>query len=118
MDTIGQRVLGTRKQKGLTQGDIASALNISINNVSKWERGLSEPRKPQHIEKLAKLLGVSKVFLMFGEEYLEDDERTLEDKIGFLSAENKELATKFIDMLVERESGQKPANGSTNGEGR
>jgi len=117
MDTIAKRVLGTRKAKGITQGDIASALGISINNVSKWERGLAEPRKPEHIEKLAKLLGVSKVYLMFGEEYLEDEGLSLEDKIKFLTAENRELAVNFIEMLVEKQSNNRGKGSNGNGEG-
>ena len=118
MDTIAKRVLGTRKAKGLTQGDIASALGISINNVSKWERGLAEPRKPEHIEKLAKLLGVSKVYLMFGEQYLEDEGLSLEDKIKFLTAENRELAINFIEMLVENQSEKRPNGSNKNEEGK
>lgn len=115
MDSIAKRVLGTRKKTGLTQGDIAKALGISINNVSKWERGLAEPRKPEHIDKLAKLLGVSKVFLMFGEEYLEEQKLSIEAKMAFLSDENKELAVNFIEMLLEQQNKKRP-NGSSNGE--
>lgn len=104
MDTIGMRLLKTRKAKGLTQGDLAQALGISINNVSKWERGLAEPRKPEHIEKLAKLLGVSKVYLAFGEDYLETTEKSTADKLEMLSADYQELAEKFVNMLLEQQS--------------
>ena len=104
MDTIGSRLLRTRKARGLTQGDLAQALGISINNVSKWERGLAEPRKPEHIEKLAKLLGVSKVYLAFGEDYLETTEKSTADKLEMLSADYQELAEKFVNMLLEQQS--------------
>ena len=35
---IGKRIQDLRKQKGLTQEQVAAALNISAAAVSKWER--------------------------------------------------------------------------------
>lgn len=39
----GQRIAQLRKEKGLTQNDLAQTLHVSIAAVSKWERGLNFP---------------------------------------------------------------------------
>ncbi len=40
---VGRLILKMRKEKGLTQSQLASALNISDKTISKWERGLGCP---------------------------------------------------------------------------
>ena len=42
-EKIGAFIALKRKEKKLTQEELASKLNISKNAVSKWERGLSLP---------------------------------------------------------------------------
>ena len=44
MDQIktGQFIAKRRKEKHLTQSQIADALHLSVNAVSKWERGVSQ----------------------------------------------------------------------------
>lgn len=51
---VGKLILYLRKERGLTQKDIADALNISNKTVSKWERGLGCP----DVSLLAGLSGV------------------------------------------------------------
>lgn len=41
--SIGERITELRKQQNLTQGQLASALDISRQAVSKWENGLAVP---------------------------------------------------------------------------
>ena len=43
MDTtkIGELICTLRKEKGLTQVQLAERLNVSDKAVSKWERGVS-----------------------------------------------------------------------------
>ena len=42
-ETLGQRFARLRKEKGLTQDDIAQKVNISAQAVSKWENDISMP---------------------------------------------------------------------------
>ena len=38
---IGKYLAGKRKEKGMTQKQLAEKLNMSDKSVSKWERGVS-----------------------------------------------------------------------------
>lgn len=40
---VGRLILGLRKEKGLTQKQLADAMNISDKTISKWERGFGCP---------------------------------------------------------------------------
>ncbi len=57
-ETFGQRLARIRKEKGLTQEDIASKVTISPQAVSKWENDLSTP-DIYVLSQLADFLGVS-----------------------------------------------------------
>lgn len=39
---VGQLIMQLRKEKGLTQRQLAEQLNISNKTVSKWECGVSQ----------------------------------------------------------------------------
>ena len=54
---IGKEILTKRKEKGLTQADVAARFGISAQAVSKWERGFSKP-KGEIIDLLADYLGL------------------------------------------------------------
>ena len=57
-ETFGQRLSRLRKEKGLTQEDIAKRIIISPQAVSKWENDLSSP-DILVLSSLADILGVS-----------------------------------------------------------
>lgn len=60
---IGKRIKELRKQKGLTQMQLADELNVEFSNVSKWELGKNDPSK-ELIAKMAKLFNVSIEYLL------------------------------------------------------
>ena len=41
-NNIGARIAGLRKEKGMTQKQLAEKLGMSDKSVSKWERGVSQ----------------------------------------------------------------------------
>lgn len=57
-ENIGKEILEKRKSKGLTQGDIASHCGVSIQAVSKWERGIAKPSE-NIVSELVDFLGLS-----------------------------------------------------------
>lgn len=62
----GLLIAQVRKEKALTQRDLAQALHVSIQAVSKWERGLNFPDIAL-LEPLAQLLGLTVSELLAGE---------------------------------------------------
>lgn len=57
-ETVGQQIRAQREKLGLKQHDIANALQISPQAVSKWERGENAPDISLLVP-LARLLGIS-----------------------------------------------------------
>lgn len=54
-----------RKKRGIEQALLAEKLNVHAITVSRWERGISEPRASE-IAKLCEALGVSEAELLRG----------------------------------------------------
>ena len=64
--TLGQNIARLRTQKNLSQGDLADALDISRQSVSKWETDASIPELDKLL-RLAELFGVTLDELVKGE---------------------------------------------------
>lgn len=65
-EKFGAFVAQLRKEKGMTQKELADCIHVSDKAVSKWERGLSMPGVSLLIP-LAELLGVTVTELLKGE---------------------------------------------------
>ncbi|MBI4827582.1 MAG: helix-turn-helix domain-containing protein [Nitrospinae bacterium] len=63
LDELGQRVRARREERGLTQADVARALQVSAQAVSKWERGENAPDIAL-LGQLARLLDTSVDWLL------------------------------------------------------
>lgn len=63
--SVGDRITELRKDKKMSQGDLASALEVSRQAVSKWENDLSRP-DPLRMIKLADILGTDIEYLSTG----------------------------------------------------
>lgn len=61
--TMGDMISTLRKEKGMTQKDLADRLSITDKAVSKWERNLAYPDTAT-IPGLAEILGISVEELM------------------------------------------------------
>ena len=64
-ETIGNRIAKYRKNKGLTQEELASMLGVSSQAVSKWENDVSCP-DISLLPQLSKVLGVTTDALLTG----------------------------------------------------
>lgn len=69
---FGLFVARTRKDKNMTQAELAIKVNVTDKAVSRWERGLGFPDK-NTLEPLAEALGVSVLELMKSEKIETDD---------------------------------------------
>ena len=89
---IGQFIANCRKDKKLTQEQLAEKLNISKNAVSKWERGICL-MDMSLLKPLSEILGVSVNDILSGE-------KIPEDKIKEKSEENVAFIANFIAFII------------------
>lgn len=77
-ERMGQLITELRKEKGLTQKQLADELNVTDKAVSKWERGQSFPDISM-LEPIAQALDISIMELLAGERKGEDEVMTKEE---------------------------------------
>ena len=63
---FGQFIAGIRKEKKMTQAELAEKIHVTDKAISRWERGLVFP-DIQTLEPLAQVLGISVLELMRSE---------------------------------------------------
>lgn len=96
---IGNRIKQFRKEKGLTQKELANKLNVAEITIRKYESGDREPKLEQ-LEKIASALDIEFLDLMSANQqklfYLNEAQRYLNE---VLSSENHP-ATSLMDILL------------------
>lgn len=92
-DKLGKFVAELRKEKNMTQKELAEKLHLTDKAISKWERGLNYP-DISVLEPLAETLEVSVMELLQGERFEEhfyitkgDAEKVVSDSIAISDAE-------------------------------
>lgn len=98
---IGGFIRELRKEKGLTQEQLAEQFNVNRRTVSRWETGSNLPELDILIE-MANYYGVDLRELLNGERKSEDMNKELEEtvlKVAEYSNEDKLKVTKRIHLL-------------------
>ena len=90
---IGKFIAECRKNKGLTQMQLAEKLNITDRAVSKWETGKTMPDSSIMLE-LCVLLGITVNDLLSGE-------------VVSMENYNKELENNLLEMVKQKEEADK-----------
>ena len=104
LNKIGKFIANLRKEKKLTQEELAEKLLVTDRAVSKWERGLSLPDAGKMLD-LCTILGISVNELLNGERIkMEDFKGKSEELIIELSKQeeikNKKLMTNMWVILI------------------
>ncbi len=102
MDQIktGNYIAGLRKEKNMTQRELAERINVSDKTISKWETGKSMPDL-DCIGALCETLGVSVNEIISGESLSADDySRKAEETIMTLMEENEKNKKGNMTMTV------------------
>ena len=97
--TIGKRIAALRKEKGLTQEELAQHMGVSGQAVSKWENDQTCP-DISALPKLARLLGVTV------DELLEGKEETPAVRV-LPPAERKDLKDMMLRVIVDSADGDR-----------
>lgn len=89
---IGDRICELRKDRNMTQDDLAEYLNVTRSSISNYETGLNEPSL-ESVRKLSTLFNVSSDYLL---------ELTKEKyNLNLESKENKEVIIKIFNILKD-----------------
>ncbi|MBJ8024913.1 helix-turn-helix transcriptional regulator [Bacillus cereus] len=106
MNMFGQRLKDLRREKKLTQQDIADVLGIEKSNISRFESG-KQSLSSENIIKTAKYFNVSVDYILGisdyktinkkKEEQIPKDVVKLMKKINTLSPEKRQLIESLID---------------------
>ncbi|EOH6046679.1 helix-turn-helix domain-containing protein [Acinetobacter baumannii] len=67
LETMGQRIRALRREKKLTQGELAKIVGVSAPNVTGWEKDAYAP-KADPLSKMAAYFGVSTSYITNGDE--------------------------------------------------
>jgi len=92
---IGKFIANLRKEKGITQEELAEKLYVTDRAVSKWERGLSLPDASKMID-LCNILGINVNELLNGERINMKDYNKKNDELLVELARQEELKNKKI----------------------
>lgn len=98
---IGKFIANCRKEKGLTQAQLAEKLNITDRAVSKWETGKSLPDSSIMLE-LSNILGVTVNELLSGEriEMNNYEEKVSENLIELKRKDENNMSKNFVISIV------------------
>lgn len=87
---LNENIKNLRKNKGLTQEELAIRLNVVRQTVSKWEKGFSVP-DAEMLQKIAEELETEVSVLLGGTVKLENDTDQIAEQLAKIS---QELAVK------------------------
>ena len=94
--SIGERITELRKSKNMSQGQLAQALNISRQAVSKWENGLAVPDTVRMIQ-LADILDTDIEYLTSGRQVVPS-----RPPVVIKTTETVEPVVQVVEKVVER----------------
>ena len=110
--SIADRILTLRKSKGMSQEQLAEAMGVSRQAVSKWESEQASP-DPEKIIAMSEIFGVTTDYLLKGiepekeaeikpEEKMEEKHMAVGDVLDqkILTGENKKKAKKGFKYLL------------------
>lgn len=95
---MGSRIVEKRKQKNLSQEDLAERADISVQMLSTAERGAKAIR-PINLLKISNALGVSSDYLLTGIE-TSIDHSLLEAKLQSLTHKQRIALENIIDNFI------------------
>lgn len=115
MSNLGDRIKDLRKQKNLSQSELADKVGISYAQIGRYETKGSQP-PAETLKKIADTLGVSPDFLIYGtsdekaKTKLSDADLINQFKaIESMDEEDKNVIKKLIDAFITKKQIQKLA---------
>lgn len=94
---IGGKIRQYRKDRGLTQGELAEKINVTKSRISNWEQGINRP-DADIIGNICRVLNVSPSDLL--DVHLSDEELTAHEKNVIYAYRTKEDLQQAVDILL------------------
>lgn len=89
---VGEKLLELRKQKGLSQEEVADQVGVTRQTVSKWEVGESKPD-------FDKIIPLCELFSITTEELLRGEKRKEQEQKEFIKYDRREMKKKTAKVL-------------------
>jgi len=100
LNDISKKLLALRKELDLTQDQVAEAIGVSKQSISKYERGIKVPSR-ENINKLAEVFDVRTDYLLGKSERPKLDEKLFEKYEEILNRLNQ-LPEEDQDIVLQR----------------
>lgn len=99
--SLAARLIALRKERGLTQQQMADSIGIHVNSLKKYESGQAQPSL-NVLKKIALALNVSTDFLLFEEhERGPSDELALQfEAVSQLPGEEQRVVMEVLESLI------------------
>ena len=95
---IGLRICERRRQKGLTQEQLAAMMDVSVQMISNLERG-NKAVKIENLVNLSRILEVSTDYILTGMQTVQDS-NLLSQQIAKLSSQQQDLLKVMIEHCL------------------
>ena len=106
---FGQFIAGIRKEKKMTQAELAGKIHVTDKAISRWERGLGFP-DIQTLEPLAQALGISVLELMRSERQETEKQDQQPEKFRYTQGEVAEMLQNAGDISRQQKKQDRNAN--------
>lgn len=97
METIGERIVRLRKERNLSQLQVANAAQVSRVAVTKWESGATKNLKLENLLAMCDLFGVSAEELISG---IEPVTQVNQDRATYIAKSNQVSANSEERLLL------------------
>lgn len=97
---VGQRIRQIRMEKGMSQTDLALAMDTTKNVISKWELG-DRVIRLDNLYRLSDVLEVSPSSFIQDTEAQQKEEINIHNEIDSLPAEQKQFVLRTIRTLLK-----------------
>ncbi|MFR3687372.1 MAG: helix-turn-helix domain-containing protein [Enterococcus sp.] len=105
--SIGKRIAELRKQKNMSQLELAKALNVAPSTIGMWETD-QRAMKDDSIRQLSKYFGVSTDYILNGNETKTDPNLLVATHVDDdLTEKQKQEVQDFIEFIKMRDHNKK-----------
>ena len=106
---FGRFIAGIRKEKKMTQAELAGKIHVTDKAISRWERGLGFP-DIQTLEPLAQALGISVLELMRSERQETEKQDQQPEEFRYTQGEVSEMLQNAGDISRQQKKQDRNAN--------